>query len=112
MHGMKTGALFSASLRLPKDLAGIPTREHRAEPSSDSPPTRAGPFRSPTTWRMPNGGGLPTSILYYRAADQARRARPLNDCKQPLRRFAKPGARQHQRSSPASRQEVGRSLQQ
>jgi geranylgeranyl diphosphate synthase type II len=80
MHAMKTGALFSASLLLPKDLAGIPDK---------SPPGTAPRGETLARFAAELGlafqvaddlddaqtqgeAGKPTSVLFYQTAEKTR----------------------------------------
>lgn len=81
MHAMKTGALFSAALLIPKDLAGIPDRAPAGQPPLGEALERFAAelgLAFQVVDDLEDGlegteANRPTSVLYYQSADQASR---------------------------------------
>lgn len=77
MHAMKTGALFSASLLIPKDLAGIPDQGARGESIEHFAAALGLAFQvaddlDDDIEDAKNEAREPTSVLFYISAEQAR----------------------------------------
>lgn len=72
MHAMKTGALFSAALLLPMDLAGILETETRGQAIASFAEALGLAFQIADDLDDAAEDSGPTSILFYRNANEAR----------------------------------------